>query len=419
MERNDVADERSSTGEPLVSVITPSYNHAAYISETIESVLGQDYPAVEHIVVDGGSTDGTVGILRAYAERYPDRFRWVSEPDEGQSDAFNKGLELAHGTFIGWQNSDDYYYPNVFAEPIRHLIAHPDVAVVFSECQFVDEAGRVLGEWPAVGPFDYARLLEIDYIPNQATFVRRDALLACGGLVKTLHYTMDYDLWLRLGLMHRIIYMPGVRGAMRVLPTAKTQANYYRNLQEQIATVENALHDRLFPPQFRQRGHTSLLHRIFDAIVEALLRGYDDDVAGLMQHLLRYDPALSQWAYFIERLLNLSAGYDDHGVDATIPMRAVTMLEQAGLAQTPYRHQLIALTHLYRSSQSRHLHLRRATVSQAAHALTYDRWWLRHRIPQLMLLRLLLGPRTLSCIRIVARSFRLIYRNVVLRVLVD
>src|SRR5438128_8552250 len=124
---------------PLVSIVTPSYNQGRFIEDTIRSVLAQDYPNLEYIVVDGGSTDHTLDVLR----RYEGRLRWVSEPDRGQSEAINKGFRMARGEIVSWLNSDDTYVPGAIGKAVAHLGARPEVVMVYGEGYLLDEGGRV------------------------------------------------------------------------------------------------------------------------------------------------------------------------------------------------------------------------------------------------------------------------------------
>lgn len=179
---------------PLVSIITPSLNQGRFIRDTIESVLSQDYPRLEYLVMDGGSTDETLDILRDYG----DRLTWRSGPDGGQADAVNTGVRLAKGEIIGWLNSDDTYQPGAVTAAVEHLIAHPETAVVYGDAYYIDERGEVIGTYPTED-FDLNRLAEACLICQPAAFMRRSAIDAVGMLDPTLHYCMDYDLWIRLG----------------------------------------------------------------------------------------------------------------------------------------------------------------------------------------------------------------------------
>jgi glycosyltransferase involved in cell wall biosynthesis len=189
---------------PLVSVVTPSFNAAAYLRETISSVQNQDYPAIEHIVMDGGSTDGTVGILAEYPH-----LTWVSERDRGQSDALNKGFRRARGEIVGWLNADDVYRPGAISMAVAFLREHTEVAGVYSDCPFIDEQGKPF-YLSAARKFDIRTLLLEDYIPQPTVFLRRRAIEDVGPLYESLQYVMDWEYWLRIGARHQLAYIPGV-----------------------------------------------------------------------------------------------------------------------------------------------------------------------------------------------------------------
>lgn len=220
------------TAWPTITVVTPSFNQAKFITDTIESVLSQDYPGLEYIVMDGGSTDGTQEILR----RYGDRLRWVSEPDRGQADAVNKGVALAHGEIIGWLNSDDTYAPKALDKIARVFAGSDDVAVVYGDADHVREDGTFYGPYPTAA-FDYARLAEICFICQPAAFVRRTYLDEVGGLDPSLHFSMDYDLWMRMGRQYRFAYLPEVLAHSRLHKDAKTLASRGKVFREIIGTV--------------------------------------------------------------------------------------------------------------------------------------------------------------------------------------
>ena len=209
----------------LVSVITPSFNQAGFIRETIDSVLSQDYRNIEYIVVDGGSTDGTVDILRSYAERDP-RFRFVSEPDQGQSDAINKGLRMANGTIIGWLNSDDTYLPGAIRKAVQAFQVRPDWAVVYGRAVFTDETSRHLHEYP-VEPFSPEALFRFCIVCQPAAFIRRDVFLEVGGVDAGLKFCMDYDLWIRIAKRFPLGYIPEFLATTRYHAASKTATQWY------------------------------------------------------------------------------------------------------------------------------------------------------------------------------------------------
>jgi len=218
---------------PTISVVTPSLNQAKFITETIESVLSQDYPHVDYIVIDGGSTDDTPEILR----RYGNRLRWVSEHDRGQADAVNKGVVRTRGEIIGWLNSDDTYAPHALGKVARAFARSEDLAVVYGDADHVREDGSLYGPYPTAA-FDYRLLAETCFICQPAAFVRRKALDEVGGVDASLHYCMDYDLWIRLGRQHQFAYLPEVLARSRLHKDAKTLASRRKVFSEIIATVK-------------------------------------------------------------------------------------------------------------------------------------------------------------------------------------
>ena len=202
---------------PLVSVVTPSLNQASYLREAIESVRAQSYPCIEHIVVDGGSTDGTLAILQEY-----DRVRWISEPDSGQSHALNKGFAGAHGDIFGWLNADDAYPPHAIAEAVEALSVG-DVALVYADVTRVNDDWvnpRQIGSRPR---FELWTELNLGCgIFSPAVFFTRAAYEAVDGIDESLHLTMDYDLWLKIGGRFGARRVDSAWGLQRIHDDAKT-----------------------------------------------------------------------------------------------------------------------------------------------------------------------------------------------------
>ena len=165
----------SLPAQPLVSIVTPSYNMARFLGETMDSVLSQDYPNIEYIVMDGGSTDNTVDILRDYESRYPGRFTWISENDSGQSDAINKGFLRSKGQIFTFLNSDDTYLPGVVRAAVEAFQAHAEAAVVYGDAWYTDEQNAVIKKY-TVSPYDYAELGRSCCICQPAALVRAAAM---------------------------------------------------------------------------------------------------------------------------------------------------------------------------------------------------------------------------------------------------
>ena len=208
--------------QPLVSIITPSFNQAHYIEATIQSVLGQDHPRIEYIIVDGGSTDGTLDIIKKYEDKLA---FWVSEKDKGQTDAINKGFARATGDILAWINSDDTYEPGAVSAAVNYLQEHPEVGMVYADCNFINEQGRVIGKFGSAQT-DYRRLRRgYVHIPQQTMFFRADLWRQVGPLDPSFYFAMDYDLWTRLAARTELKYLPGqVWANFRLHTSGKTIA---------------------------------------------------------------------------------------------------------------------------------------------------------------------------------------------------
>ena len=217
---------------PSISIVTPCLNAAGTIEETVESVRGQGYPRLEHLVVDGGSSDGTVELLDRLGVRY------VSEPDEGRVDAANKGVGLTSGDVVGWLNADDTYEPGALMEVGKALAGDPQAAWLTGYCRIVDGHGREIRK--AVTAYknlllrhwSYPLYLTQNFVSDPATFVRRAALEEAGPLDPRYRISHDYDLWLRVGRRHRPIVLRRMLSNFRMVEGTLSMAGFERQFTE-------------------------------------------------------------------------------------------------------------------------------------------------------------------------------------------
>lgn len=200
-----------SFSNPLVSIVTPSYNQADYLEYTIQSVLAQDYPAIEYLVVDGGSTDGSQEILHKYSDRLA---WWVSEPDSGQAEAINKGMLRAKGVIVGWLNSDDLLLPGAIQQAVWCFAERPELGMVFGDAITIDERGKPIRRL-AFSDWQLADLLSFRIICQPAVFMRRDVFLKAGGMDQNYHYMLDHHLWVRIASLAPIRHVPKILAAAR------------------------------------------------------------------------------------------------------------------------------------------------------------------------------------------------------------
>jgi glycosyltransferase involved in cell wall biosynthesis len=205
---------------PRISIITPSFNQGKFIETNILSVMNQNYSNFEHIIIDGGSTNDTLGILKKYKH-----IIWISEKDKGQSDAFNKGLKMASGDIIGWLNSDDVYLPNIFNFVADKLTENPEVDVIYGNCLYIDENGRTIRKYYS-RYFSERRLLTCCYcyIPPMAAFFRKTIFNTMNmPLDLKYNYSMDHDLFLRISLSgFKLMYINSFLASFRKHSESKT-----------------------------------------------------------------------------------------------------------------------------------------------------------------------------------------------------
>jgi len=268
--------------DPLVTVVTPSYNQGQFIRATIESVLSQDYPHVEYIIMDGGSTDETASVVKDYASR----LTFISEKDRGQSHAINKGFHMARGSILGWLNSDDLYLPGCIRTAVAAFDRNPAAGAVYGEGYLIDHSGKTTSRFPCTEPFDLWKLTYLsDYILQQTVFFGKDVLDDVGYLDEDLHFTMDWDLLIRIGKKYHLQYIPEYMGCLREYPEAKSFAGGMRRIRE----LHNMLRrhtDMRIPPGSIVYG-LDTYHRIWCVRVERFFTPKLKPVSAKLQAAIR------------------------------------------------------------------------------------------------------------------------------------
>jgi len=220
--------------KPLVSVVTPCLNSREFLEETIRSVLAQDYPNLEYLVMDGGSTDGSLEIL----ERYRGRLEWISAPDGGAADAINRGFRRTRGEILAWLGSDDLYLPGAISTAVEALAADPEAAAVYGEGYWIDEAGKRVGRYPTAIPYEASMFRRECPICQPACFLRRAVVEAVGMLDANLQSAFDYDLWIRLSRQYRFRAVPEYLALSRMHPRNKSLGRKQRMFEESIGLLQ-------------------------------------------------------------------------------------------------------------------------------------------------------------------------------------
>jgi len=203
---------------PVVSIITPSYKQAKFLEETIRSVIYQDYPHLKYIVIDGGSNDGSAEIIHRYEKHLA---YWISEPDTGQSDAINKGFAQAKGSIYAWLNSDDLLAPSAVRIAVHYLTQNPGIGLVYGDRLHIDHKGNVVGinKCPS---HDINMFRRNFTLPQETVFFRREVFEKVGGINESLKFSMDFDLWCKMGQVTKMYHIPAFTGYFREHEAAKS-----------------------------------------------------------------------------------------------------------------------------------------------------------------------------------------------------
>jgi glycosyltransferase involved in cell wall biosynthesis len=219
--------------DPSVTIVTPCLNAARFLEQTILSVLDQDYPRIEYIVMDGGSTDGTIDILR----KYEHSLHWQSAPDRGTADAVNRGFALSKGEILAFLAADDLYHPHAVSTAVRSLRENPEAAGVYGDAWWIDENGDRLAPYP-VRDFDRALLERECFICQPASFFRREPFESTGGLDPDFNLTFDYDFWLRLTRTFSMCRIDATLANSRMHPANKTLGQRDRVFRETFQVLK-------------------------------------------------------------------------------------------------------------------------------------------------------------------------------------
>ncbi len=273
---------------PLVTVITPTYNQADFLRDTIESVLSQDYPNIEYFVINDGSTDNTEEILKEYTGR----IRWESHKNMGQTATINKGWRLTEGSIITWLNSDDTFLPGGVRKGVEYLMTHPETAIVFGDTLLTEADGTPLYASPPQPPFDYMRFLVNcnNTISQPSTFIRRKVIEKAGELDPKFYYFMDWDLWMKAGLYFKTDHLTDVLSTYRLHPESKTVAQALKAAPE-LEYMYNKFFSRTdLPDIVKNVKHKAMMNMYFMSASYYLKGGDKKTAAKLARKAFKENP---------------------------------------------------------------------------------------------------------------------------------
>ncbi|MFN2214379.1 MAG: glycosyltransferase family 2 protein [Anaerolineales bacterium] len=289
--------------QPLVSVITPSYNQAQYLEDSIESVFAQDYPSLEYLIADGGSTDGSIEIIRKYESQLA---WWVSEADEGQAAAINKGMAQAQGEIVAWLNSDDLYLPGAIKEAVRAFQENPRVKMVFGNAITIDAQGVPLKE--LVFPdWELEDLIGFRIICQPAVFMRREVYRQVSGLDPRYHFMLDHHLWIRIASTGSILHRDSFWAAARHHEAAKNVSQApafgretlevldWMQQQEDLSTIIKEHKRKVMAGAYRLNGRYLLDGGLYRAALKSYARAFINQPLYTARHWRRIIYACLGW----------------------------------------------------------------------------------------------------------------------------
>lgn len=355
---------------PLVSIVTPSFNSGDFLEQAILSVTNQDYNHIEHIVMDGGSTDQTLEILR----RYGAPVVWTSEADEGQADAINKGFRQAQGEIIGWLNADDMYQPAAIGSAVAYLQAHPDVDLVYGGYHFIDARNQIIDTHIAP-EFALERLLYGDaIIPQTSMFFRRHILEETGGVDAGLHYVMDWEFTFRIARVYNVARVAEAWGNFRIVEGTKSVQQPEKFWPEIIAVLQKVIQEE--PDRFKPWTTDALFKTHLLAALEfaragqvAAMQSYAERAFGLNAQPCNHPAVLASGLY-------QAAVYPWHSAFRTHPQaqQALDNLSTA-LTGSPAQRRVLGYLYLYRALRG----LRQGNLGQVQQHLSGAKTFLARR----------------------------------------
>lgn len=252
---------------PKISVITPSFNQGNFIAETIDSVLSQGYKNLEYWIIDGGSTDDTISVLK----RYGKKIQWMSKKDKGQTDAINKGMEKVSGDIVTYLNSDDILLPGSIEKIADFFSVNPDIFWITGKCKIIDEKGNEIRKLVTLYKnfwLKYSRnpifLSILNFISQPATFWRAEVIKSVGLFDASLYYTMDYDYWLRMSRIYKLGFIDDYLASFRFHDKSKSSKNVKKLIEEGYKVVKG--HDKGMLPTIHR------LHDIFTLTAYSIIK---------------------------------------------------------------------------------------------------------------------------------------------------
>lgn len=271
---------------PLVSIITPSYNKGEFIEETIQSVHNQTYSNIEHIIIDGNSTDDTIQILNKYPH-----LKWISEPDKGQTDAINKGMRRAKGEILAYLNADDTYLPDTVETIVNVFQTRPDISIVYGDIIHTDENSDVINIHKT-GVINLEKCITHRfYLPQPTVFFVRDVWEKTGPFDESLHLAMDFDYWLRIFPVYQSEYIPKPLATTRIYPGAKSTEMNYKYIEDRVQVLNTFYNNpkNLSKYKYLSKKAYSFAH-FLGAHDYFRIQKWDEGWSHLKESLLLYPP---------------------------------------------------------------------------------------------------------------------------------